>query len=363
MLDRVRLFSSFARHKLNPTRQRELYYVTPGTNWVLDWVGHYIAEGVKERHKLKAHVVQSARAVFGELVHYGSLWESVEAPRFQNYRYNANVGTIFHGIMNDPVFHDSISRMVDNQTGFAKLHTASTIMEKRLLEWGVEAEKLEQISLGVDLNRFHPVSDEERKMRRQELGIPENAFCIGSFHKDGIGRAEGNEPKLIKGPDIFLKVIDRLRKSYPLFILLSAPARGYMIRGLEALGVSYKHVNLTEFHEIPRLYHALDLYLLASREEGGPQSVLESLASGVAFVGTRVGLAPDVIQDGENGALVDIENVEGLANAVAALVDNPKKRDEIRRKGLEAAQKYDWGKIADQYYLRLYEPHLIQAAS
>jgi glycosyltransferase involved in cell wall biosynthesis len=217
--------------------------------------------------------------------------------------------------------------------------------------------------LGVDLKRFHPVPIEERRMRKEELGIPENVFCIGSFHKDGVGTAEGNEPKLIKGPDVFLKAIDQLRRNYPLFVLLSAPARGYMIRGLEAIGVPYKHVNLKEFHEIPRLYHALDVYLLASREEGGPQSVLESLASGVPFVGTRVGLAPDVIQDGENGALVDIENVEGLANAVAELIDDPKKREEIRRKGLEAAQKYDWGKIADQYYLQLYKPLLMQAAS
>ncbi len=358
MLDRIRLFSSLARNKLNPSRPRELFYVTPGTNWVLDWVGHYVASGVKERHELRARVVQSARSVFGEIVHYGSLWQSVEAPRSKNYRYNANVGTIFHGILDDPLFHDPILRMVDNQMGFAKLHTASKIMEDRLLQWGVQAERLERIPLGIDLNRFHPVSNEDRTMQRQDLGIPENVFCIGSFHKDGVGQGEGDEPKLIKGPDIFLKVIEKLHKNYPLFVLLSAPARGYMIRGLEIMGVPYKHVVQKEFHEIPRLYHALDLYLLASREEGGPQSVLESLSSGVPFVGTRVGLAPDVIQNGENGILVDIENVEGLATAVAILIDDPEKREQISRGGLDTAKNYDWGNIADRYFYQLYKPIL-----
>lgn len=363
ILDRFRLFSSLARRKFISTRQRDLYYVTPGNNWVLDWVGHYISKGVNERHRLRARVVQSARSVFGEIVHYGSLWESVESLGSPNFRYNENVGTIFHGIVNDPGFHDSISRMIDNQAGFAKLHTASKIMENRLLEWGVQAQKLERIPLGVDLSRFHTISNEDRKMRRQELEIPENVFCIGSFHKDGVGQAEGNEPKLIKGPDIFLKVIERLHKNYPLFVLLSAPARGYMIRGLEAIGVPHKHVGQKGFHQIPRLYQALDLYLLGSREEGGPQSVLESLASGVPFVGTRVGLAPDVIQNGLNGILVDIENVEGLANAVAILINDPEKRVQISRKGLDTAQAYDWGNIADQYYLQLYKPLLKQAAN
>ena len=47
---------------------------------------------------------------------------------------------------------------------------------------------------------------------RNLLGIPRNSILIGSFQKDGVGWKEGIKPKLIKGPDIFVKVLDKLNQ-------------------------------------------------------------------------------------------------------------------------------------------------------
>lgn len=335
-----------------------LYYVVPGVNWVLDWVGYYVTRNVQEQFGLRSLVVSSARDLSGQIVHYGSLWDTLANLEARHTGRNVAVGTIFHGQKDSPEFQEALGRVLAKKGAFAKLHTASTIMQNRLLSWGVPADKLATIPLGVDLERFGPASKEEREKRRMELGIPEDAFCIGSFHKDGQGMAEGITPKLIKGPDVLVETLSRLNKRHKIFVLLSAPARGYVKRGLDAANVRYKHVVEEDYHRIPRLYDAIDLYLLTSREEGGPKGVLEALASGVPFVGTKVGLVPDVVRSGVEGLLTESEDTDGLVEAVSKLVDQPELRKVIAGNGLLKIQDYDWPIIAQRYFHEIYEPLL-----
>jgi glycosyltransferase involved in cell wall biosynthesis len=153
-----------------------------------------------------------------------------------------------------------------------------------------------------------------RRAARARLGLPETAFVVGSFSKDGVGMGEGLEPKLVKGPDVLLDALSRLRGRVPqLQLLLSAPARGYVKAGLERLGVPYRHAPVRAYRELSPLYHACDVCLAASRQEGGPKSVLEAMASGVPVVTTRVGQAGELVSHGENGFLVEVEDAEGLA--------------------------------------------------
>ncbi|MDO8753531.1 MAG: glycosyltransferase family 4 protein, partial [Anaerolineales bacterium] len=129
-----------------------------------------------------------------------------------------------------------------------------------------------------------------------------------------VGWGAGLEPKLIKGPDVFLSTLKLLKKDIPeLYVLLSGPARGYVRQGLDELQVPYKYVYLKSYPAVAKMFWALDLYLVASRQEGGPKAILESMASGVPIVSTRVGQATDLVKHGENGWLVNIEDVAGLA--------------------------------------------------
>ena len=363
MKSAAKLFFQNPLRNLGHRKSPGLYYIVPETNWVLDWVGHYVTSYVQQNHGLSAQIIRSAKKLRNQIVHYGSLWDLVANVDAPHHKQNWTIGTIFHGHKDNPGFTEAISKLLARQATFEKIHTASRIMERRLLEWGTPAEKIVRISLGVDLKRFRPASVEDRRRARKELGIGDEVFCIGSFHKDGQGMQEGNEPKLIKGPDIFLKTLERLNKRYSVFVLLSAPARGYLKRGLEAMGVPYAHLYKEDFHDIPPLYHALDLYLITSREEGGPEGVLESLASGIPLVTTKVGLAPDVVEPGTDGVLVDIEDVDGLVAAVSELIESPDKRDQLAASGLRKITAYDWEGIAAQYYHRLYEPILAELKS
>lgn len=335
-----------------------LYYVAPFVNWVLDWEAHYITRQVREQFGLDAHVVKSTRGLSRQIIHYGSIWDLLAFGDSMRAGDNFLVGTVLYGHKDRPESQDAIGKVLQRAGSLAKLHVSNRIMEQRFLEWGVERGKLVRIPLGVDLTRFQPATPAERMARRRELGIPEDAFCIGSFHKDGQGMGDGNLPKLIKGPDVLLETLQRVHQRRKIFVLLSAPARGYVKRGLDAAGIPYRHVVEEDFHRIPRLFHAIDLYLLASREEGGPKGVLEALASGVPFVGTRVGLVPDVVTHGASGLLADSEDAQGLAEGVERLMESPELRAELVRSGLEAIRVYDWPLIARRYYRELYEPFL-----
>ncbi len=353
----IRSLISLALPRLR--NQPGLYYVAPFVNWVLDWEAYYITRHVQQQFGLEAKVVKSLKNITGQIVHYGSLWDILANIDAKHSRSNAVIGTVFHGLIDSPDFHDALQKVLDSQDRFARLHTASSIMQDRLVHWGVVKEKLVTIPLGVDLERFNPADHAERLARRRELGIPEDAFCIGSFHKDGQGMAEGLVPKLIKGPDVLVEALTQIHRRHKnIFVLLTAPARGYVKNRLDAAGIPYVHVVEEDFHRIPRLFDAVDVYLLASREEGGPKGVLEALASGVPFVGSQVGMVPDVVTDGKDGLLTQVEDPAALAEGVLRVIEDTDLRQRLIANGLQRIQDFSWPVISGRYYRELYEPLL-----
>jgi glycosyltransferase involved in cell wall biosynthesis len=201
-----------------------------------------------------------------------------------------------------------------------RIQVPSRAMEELVLGAGVPAGKVFRIPIGVDTDRFLLRTADERSAARRTLGLPETAFVAGSLVKDGVGWGDGLEPKLIKGPDVLLEALERLREQVSeLVVLLTGPARGYVAAGLERLGVTHRHVLLPGLDGVAAAYRALDVTLVASRDEGGPKAVLESMASGVPVVTTRVGQAADLVRHGENGFLVDVEDAAGVASSAAVV--------------------------------------------
>jgi len=123
---------------------------------------------------------------------------------------------------------------------------------------------------------------------------------------------------------------------------------------LEKAGVPYLHRFLAQPDDAAEYYKALDLYLVTSREEGGPKSILESLASGVPLVSTKTGMAPDIITDGENGFLCNVDDVDQIVQKSTMILEYLEKNVKIVAKGLATALQYDWNVIAQRYENYLY---------
>ncbi|WP_201764424.1 glycosyltransferase family 4 protein [Desulfovibrio sp. X2] len=201
------------------------------------------------------------------------------------------------------------------------------------------ADKIHRIYIAVDTSTFTPATSESRDMARRSLGVPRDAVVVGSFQKDGEGWGEGNVAKSIKGPDIFVETMRCLKADIPeLHVLLTGPARGYVKAGLAAAEIPFTHVYLQDYMELPAVYHALDAYLVSSREEGGPKAVLESMASGIPLVTTPVGQATELVQHGRNGLLAEGFSPEELAELCRSALLDGSLRETLVAEGLHTAQ-------------------------
>jgi glycosyltransferase involved in cell wall biosynthesis len=232
-----------------------------------------------------------------------------------------------------------------------RVQVTNRSMEVLVLETGIAGEKVHRIPIGIDVEAFALRDAARRDAARRELGLPETAFLVGSFQKDGVGWGDGLEPKLIKGPDVLLAAAQLLRERVPeLAFLLTGPSRGYVRAGLERLGIPYRHVLLPDVDSVARAYEAIDLCLVASRDEGGPRAVLEAMATGVPLVTTRVGQAADIVEDGENGWVVEVEDVAAIADRVAHVAGAPSDElERVRRTGRETAEAYSYDALRPRW--------------
>lgn len=222
-----------------------------------------------------------------------------------------------------------------------RLRVSNRAFRETVLQTGIDPAKVFLIPIGIDIGLFPLQTESSRREARRKHDLPAGVSIVGSFQKDGVGWEAGDEPKLIKGPDVFLKAMDLLRSSVPdLFVLLSGPARGYVANGLARLGIPFKHRFCERYEEVAELYQCLDAYLVASREEGGPKAVLESMASGVPLVSTRVGQAADLVRHGENGWIAEVEDAEGLAALCKTALAKDGERPAILRNARATAEAY-----------------------
>ncbi len=248
----------------------------------------------------------------------------------------------YHGMPGTgfPEFDDMFKSLMSLRDRIHCLQVSHVAMRDFLAGEGFPAHKLHLIPIAVHAGWFRPPSSGERERLRRKLGFPEEALVVGSFQKDGTGWGEGNSPKAIKGPDVFIGAVSRLKREFDnLHVLLTGPSRGYVKNELDKIGVPYRHVQLKRYRDIAAMYHALDLYIVSSRQEGGPKAVLESMASGVPLVSTKVGQATDLIRHDENACLADVEDVESIAHSARRILSDPTFADGLRQAGLATAAK------------------------
>jgi glycosyltransferase involved in cell wall biosynthesis len=257
-----------------------------------------------------------------------------------------------------PEFDRAFKTLRASPGRFAAVQVTHAEMRDLVLEAGVEPSAVHVIPIGIDLENFALATPEGRSSARSRYGLPGDAFVVGSFQKDGVGWDEGLEPKLIKGPDVLVEALSRMRPAIPeLHVLLTGPARGFVRRALDDLGIPYVHSLAGSRAELATAYRAVDVCVVPARQEGGPKSVLEAMASGVPLVTTRVGQAPDLVEDGVNGWLVDVEDADALAaraiaiHAGEAAYVADRARSTAERHALERLDPL-WGTLLDGFVER-----------
>jgi glycosyltransferase involved in cell wall biosynthesis len=306
--------------------------------WALDDEAAYVT-GVARRAGYRLAPPTWARAARRQAVFHTSHFAALD-PVWTGSSHRLGL-SYFHGRPGTPGFpefdraFDALRRDPDR---FERVHVTHREMGEIVVSAGVDPSRVHRIPIGIELERFPLGDPERRRAARQALGLPQAGFVVGSFQKDGVGFGNGLEPKSIKGPDVLVAALERARVDLDsLVVLLTGPARGYVRRELERRGVPHVHRMLPDRDGLTCAYHALDAYVVASRQEGGPKSVLEAMAGGVPLVSTRAGQAPDLVVDGQNGILVDVEDAEALAAGLVRIASDQSLVVRLRSAGRETA--------------------------
>jgi glycosyltransferase involved in cell wall biosynthesis len=94
------------------------------------------------------------------------------------------------------------------------------------------------------------------------------------------------------------------------------------------------------------LYRSADIMLNPSLADNMPNSVLESLASGVPVVSTNVGGVPYIVQDGVTALLVPSSDPTAMAAACLNILENNDLWHRLSEAGLVEVQRYTWARVA-----------------
>jgi len=153
--------------------------------------------------------------------------------------------------------------------------------------------KIISIPFWVDQNIFYNLQNKDEI--KSYFGFDAKDFLIGSFQRDSEGR-NVSLPKLIKGPDIFIKIVSNLsKKNKDLKVVLTGKRRDYIKNELLKLDIPFSYFEMVSTSELNKLYNVLDLYIVSSRLEGGPQAIMECAINKTPIISTNVGIAPEIL--------------------------------------------------------------------
>lgn len=187
---------------------------------------------------------------------------------------------------------------------------------------GFDPAKIRVVYNGIDLSQWTPAPRDTELLA--ELGIPENAPVVGIL---AMLRPEKDHATFLEAAKLVRKKLPEAR-----FLLVGdGPERPKLEALVEKLGLGGRVIFAGVRTDVPRLLSVFDVSVLSSvTVETFPMAFLEAMAMETPLVATRVGGVPEMIDEGENGHVVELRDPEALA---AALIDVVSDRDRARAMG------------------------------
>jgi glycosyltransferase involved in cell wall biosynthesis len=197
------------------------------------------------------------------------------------------------------------------------------------------ADKFTLIRSGIDFDVFDP-QKHEKSACRKALGLPERAPVLITV--------AALTPQ--KNPLEALEVVGRVRASFPdLHYLLAGdgPLRNDVQAKARELGLGEHFHLLGVRHDVPALLAAADVFLLTSRWEGLPRTLIEAMAMGKAVVCTQVDGVLDVVEDNVTGYARDPGDLDELTAMCVRLFRAPHLITEMFKGNSQFIRKPEFG--------------------
>ncbi len=199
-------------------------------------------------------------------------------------------------------------------------------------EYGVDKKKTVVIPNGVDQKEFHPTGT--KKIRKSLLYL---------------GRVDKR-----KGVDFLIDAIALMTErddSIKLFICGAGKDLKKLKKAVEARGLrdNITFLGFVGDHEVNEWLNKVECVVVPSIFEGFGITVIEAMSAGTPVIATNVDGIRGIIDEGEDGLLVEYGDAESLARAIANLLEDSKLRKSFSKNGLKKIKgEYRWDHIASR---------------
>ena len=187
-------------------------------------------------------------------------------------------------------------------------------------------DKLRVIFNGVDIETYE--NGVHGAVKRGDLNIPEDAFVVGM-----VGRMSPQ-----KAPDVFVKMAKLVKDevSNAHFIIVGNGNQEAEIKKYAEDNGFSDSLHITGWVDNPMSYVELfDAACLLSRWEGFGLALPEYMMAGKPIVASSVDAIPNIIRDGENGLLVEVDDATGASEAVLRIYRDKRLKDKLVLQGME----------------------------
>lgn len=184
------------------------------------------------------------------------------------------------------------------------------VKEHLIADFKLNENKISVIHNGIDTKKFGDYS--RRDNLRAQLGM-QNDFIVGI-----IARLSD-----VKGHIYLIQALPQVMKKFPntkLLIVGQGKTRDVLFKKSRDLGLEQNIIFIPEAKNTQELLAAMDIFVMPSLQEGLGLALMEAMAQGLAVVGSAVGGIKTLIQDKQNGLLVEPANVAALSQAIIVLL-------------------------------------------
>ncbi len=215
--------------------------------------------------------------------------------------------------------------------------TAANILRRQHFTPPIQA-----VSCGVNLTRFHPMSDVERAAIRQRYGLSADK-TITLF----VGRIDAE-----KQLDVLVKALHRLNRFDQQVALVGQGKHRPVLEALvRELGLE-KQVVFTGYvpaADLPALLNSVDIFAMPSNAELQSIATLEAMACGLPVLAADARALPELVENGVNGYLFAAENIDDAAQKLAKLVNDKAQWPQFGAASLCRAQIHSLGNTIRRY--------------
>ncbi|MDD2650725.1 MAG: glycosyltransferase family 4 protein [Candidatus Cloacimonetes bacterium] len=199
-----------------------------------------------------------------------------------------------------------------------KLISLSPLLTKELLKHKIcKADKIVDIPLGFDF-----VLPQSPKSLRQLFSISQDKIIVAS-----IGRLAR-----IKNHELFIKIAKLVCAKSPdiQFLIVGDGERRQELQNMiNAQNLQNDIIITGFFNDLNNYYPEIDINLLTSLNEGTPVTIMESFFFDILVLSSTVGGVPDMIKDGHNGFLFDLDNAQAYVDRIIDFAQNRERYSHI----------------------------------